>query len=51
MRTKLLFFLLPFLLISCNNNQEGEEEIKQGDGYVDVLPSSNNEGIILHAFK
>jgi alpha-amylase len=51
MRTKLLFFLLPFLLISCANNQESEEEIQPGDGYVDVLPSSNDEGIILHAFN
>ena len=51
MRTKLLFFLLPFLLISCANNQESEEEIQPGDGYVDVLPTSNDEGIILHAFN
>ena len=43
--------MLPFLLISCANNQEGEEEIQPGDGYVDVLPSSNDEGIILHAFN
>ena len=43
--------MLPFLLISCANNQESEEEIQPGDGYVDVLPTSNDEGIILHAFN
>ena len=51
MKAKLLFFLLPFLLIGCNSNEEGNEEIQPGDGYVDVLPSSNEEGIILHAFN
>ena len=52
MRGKLLVFLLPFLLVSCaHNEQEGNEEIQPGDGYVDVLPTSNDEGIILHAFN
>lgn len=52
MKSKLLLFLLPLLLIGCaNNEQEEEEKIQPGDGYVDVLPSSNDEGIILHAFN
>ncbi len=51
MKGKLFIFLLPFLLFSCTNNQETSEEIQPGDGYVDVLPSSNDEGIILHAFN
>ncbi len=51
MKAKILLFLLPCLLISCANNQESEEEIQPGDGYVDVLPTSNDEGIILHAFN
>ena len=51
MKGKFLIFLLPLLLVSCGNpNQEGSEEIQPGDGYVDVLPASNDEGIILHAF-
>ena len=43
--------MLPFLLISCANNEGDNEEIQPGDGYVDVLPTSNDEGIILHAFN
>ena len=52
MKAKLLLFLLPLLLVSCSSNNEEEPEERQpGDGYVDVLPSNNDEGIILHAFN
>ena len=52
MRRKLVIFLLPLLLIGCaKNNQEGSEERQPGDDYVDVLPASNDEAIILHAFN
>ena len=53
MKIKPLVFLLPFLLLGCasNNEPSENEEIQPGDGYQDVLPSSNDEGVILHAFN
>ena len=61
MKKRFLVFLLPFLLLSCTPNNQSEEQtssdidesepIQDGDGYVDVLPSSNDEGVILHAFN
>lgn len=43
------------LLASCTSPQEDSfddepEEIQPGDGYVDVLPTGIEEGVILHAF-
>ena len=51
MKKMLMLSLIPILLFSaCSNKKESTNPTEPGDGYVDVLPSSNEGAAILHAF-
>ncbi len=51
MKKILMLSLIPILLFSaCSNKKESTDPTQSGDGYVDVLPSSNEGAPILHAF-
>ena len=51
MKKILMISLIPILLFSaCSNKKESTNPTEPGDGYVDVLPSTNESATILHAF-